>query len=259
MGDSYSSGEGNRPFDDGTDLFNFGRRLNGCHRSDAAWPRQLGAPIDWHLACSGAVIRDLYAGQERLPPDSVGQLRRLDAIQSQLEQSGRTLNRVSLTIGGNDDQVGFAAILGDCFFRECLARFDQNLARIATFERPLTRLLQQIGDTAPDATVILVGYPRLFPAQQSSNVACGWLTPRERIRANTLQAELDLVLRRAANAAGATFVSVANALDGHELCTADSWMFEVNPLLYGVDQRQGHPLFAGQIAIADIVRPYILP
>ena len=143
-----------------------------------------------------------------------------------------------LTIGGND--IGFASILGDCFFRECLAHFDKNEKDVANLRTPLDSALAMIKAAVPSAKVILVGYPRLFPGQQSGNVACGWLTPRERERANTLAADLDVAEHKAASDTGVTFVSVTDALDGHELCSADSWVFPLNPLVYGSDQRDRH-------------------
>jgi hypothetical protein len=121
----------------------------------------------------------------------------------------------------------------------------------------LTTALKGIRGAVPFARIVLVGYPRLLPAQQAQNTACGWLTPRERIRANTLATYLDVALRKAAKNAGVDYVSVLDVLDKHELCTADSWVFEVNPLLYGRDTRQGHPIYPGQAAIRDAVRPYL--
>jgi hypothetical protein len=256
LGDSYSSGEGNPPFDDGTDVFKStgkrDRRLNGCHRSAVAWPRQLGATSDTHLACSGATIPDLYSAQEGLAPDNVDQISRLRTVELSLAKSGDHVDLVTLTIGGND--VGFGAIIGDCWVRECLAHDDKNLRDIRRLRLPVADALKTIKVQVPFARVVLVGYPRVFPGQQSGSTRCGWLTPREQMRANTLSAEMDVTLHKAADDAGVTYVSVLDALDGHELCTSESWMFEVNPTVWATDQRQGHPLSSGQQAIANIVR-----
>jgi lysophospholipase L1-like esterase len=256
LGDSYSSGEGNRPFDPGTDVFIRGRRLNGCHRSESAWPRLLGVTAGDHLACSRAVITDLFHGQERRPPDNVGQIRRLRAIERALSRQNGHVDLVTITIGGND--FGFGPSITRCFFlNDCFHNFDAAVKKVRALRRPLVRALKRIQVAAPRARVALVGYPRIFPAQQSDNVACGWLTPTERQRANTLAAWFNTVYTQAAVRAHVTFISVADALDGHELCTNDSWMFEVNPFVYGRDQRQGHPLSSGQAAIAEIVRPFL--
>jgi hypothetical protein len=83
LGDSYSSGEGVRPYRRGS-----GDRADGgdrCHRSTAAYPLQLRfkEPVERRFrACSGARINDMYVtqktavGQASLGPGCLGQ--RLD-------------------------------------------------------------------------------------------------------------------------------------------------------------------------------------
>ncbi|NES28127.1 hypothetical protein GCE86_08735 [Micromonospora terminaliae] len=247
LGDSFSSGEGNPKFDVPTDL----PGMNMCHRAGwAAWPRLLGVRADHHLACSGDTVADLYESRQTLAPDNRSQLSRLWEIERLLNNAGDHVDRVTLTIGGND--IGFSAIMGDCFFRECLAHPEDNLAAVHNLLPRVVTLIRQIKKAAPEAEVVLVGYPRLFPKNQRDNT-CWWLTPRERARANQLGVDLDATLRRAAASAGARFVLVADALNGHELCTADSWVFQVDPTIYRKDQRQGHPLWPGQRAIARAV------
>jgi hypothetical protein len=247
LGDSYSSGEANAPFDNGTDMDG-----DTCHRSPDAWPRILGVAKVAHFACSGAVLRDLSAAQQKLWPDNNknGQIGQLKTWRDNLDKKGIQVEEVTITIGGND--IGFSAIMGDCFVRECLAHPEVNEAKVKSIREPLTEKLRNIRSAA-NAQVYLVGYPRLFPAQQEDNLKCGWLTPRERIRANTLSDSIDLMQRQAAAAAGAQFISVQNALDGHELCTSDSWVYPINPPKYKKNPIQGHPIRAGQEAIADLV------
>src|SRR5919199_1138661 len=55
LGDSYSSGEGNPPFDPAAD---------GCDRSPQAWPLLAAADLAWtatDLACSGAQTKDVVS------------------------------------------------------------------------------------------------------------------------------------------------------------------------------------------------------
>ena len=54
MGDSYSSGEGNPPFDNGTALKR-STNTNKCHRSPDAWPRlrfRIDTPGTYMIMCS---------------------------------------------------------------------------------------------------------------------------------------------------------------------------------------------------------------
>jgi lysophospholipase L1-like esterase len=240
LGDSYSSGEGNPPFDDGTDT-----PLDQCHRSPAAWPRIIAREdprigLVAHLACSGATSRDLrhrYNGER-------AQLRRL---------SSRDVDLVTITIGGND--IGFGEVLTDCFVSDCVR--DGGLARARRriehrLPRHLARDYRGLKRAAPDATVVVVGYPRLFPGTEAEQVGCGWLSDRERVTLNRLATLLDRRIQRSARRAGVEYVSVLPALEHHELCTRDSWVYPIGPT---GGQLRGHPLRPGQRALARIVQP----
>lgn len=254
LGDSFSSGEGNPSFDVGTDSPD-----NGCHRSTQAWPRIAGAPIDLHYACSGAKIRDLYSGRTKASPDNVGQLVRLRRLEHELSRHGDHVDVVTVTIGGNDPELNFKPELLACFAPTigCLQKFqgqrgNLHLTRLTLKLRVALRLIRS---AAPQAEVILVGYPRLFPSTQEANVSCSGISSEDRIRANTLAVNLDQAYRQVARTAGVTYVSTLDTLDGHELCTKDSWMFPLDIPTFITDARQGHPLVQWQRTVADLVKP----
>jgi lysophospholipase L1-like esterase len=195
-----------------------------------------------HIACSGATSRALRHRYNRQPP----QLRQLSALRP-------AADIVTITIGGND--VGFGPVLADCFVSDCV--LDRGLARArARIERRLPALLARdyrgLRRAAPRATIVVVGYPRLFPTRQARTVGCRWLSRRERETLNRLAALLDRTIARSAHRARLHYVSVLPALAGHELCTRDSWVYPIG--LRG-GQLRGHPLRPGQRALAAIVRP----
>lgn len=250
MGDSYSSGEGNPAFDEGTDTF-----VDKCHRSSLAWPRVMasaqgiGYDID-HIACSGATTGQLTAGRY----GETGQIATLKAVAA-IER----VDLVTLTIGGND--AGFSTILGSCrFYPTCLTDLPSNMATIDNIANKLqSSILPSIMNAVakyPGARVVLVGYPRLFPTSQSLAVGCGWLTDTKRRRLNTLASYFDSAYAAAAARAGVKYVSVLGSLKNHELCSQNSWVVPVTG--YGTnwlrDAKQGHPTGAGQVAIQRVVR-----
>src|SRR3989442_6247799 len=153
LGDSYSSGEGNPPFDPGTsDL------LDTCHRSPQAWPRLLGVDAQLHLACSGATTDALFQGQMPVAPDNVGQVQRLQEL-----GAAAPIDVATVTIGGNN--IGFADILGQCYTQALGARLT-NLASNQHAVDATTATIQQdvlpAIKTAPTAPrVFPVAYPRL--------------------------------------------------------------------------------------------------
>jgi len=102
LGDSYSSGEGNPPYEAGTDNEEM---PDVCHRS----PKAYGPRLDQmqHLgsmlfeACSGAVTNDIFAANISNPTEP-----------AQLTWLTNTTKVVTLTIGGND--AGFPFVLEHC-------------------------------------------------------------------------------------------------------------------------------------------------
>lgn len=238
LGDSYSSGEGNPPFD-----------KTGCHRSAASWPHQLVAAmrdvtLTVNIACTGAKLGALtapYKGQKA----QVKALAELDA------------DLVTVTIGGNDAKFG--PVLRECLLRDCRGMLKANEAKVTALAKQLPPVFARIKAAVNSETrVVVVGYPRIFPTTQAKTVKCGWLEPHERKTLNRLGSRLDSIEKAAAEQAGVEFISVLNALDGHELCTKTSWMFRLS-VTCARDTKCGHPLKQGQKAIADVVRGVLEP
>jgi hypothetical protein len=250
MGDSYSAGSGNGPYDNAA-----------CKRSSGAWPRFIVPPYIDELACAGATIAAFYH-------DYAGQSAQLDVLRNDAAmrptEPGSTWNSdigaikmVTLTIGGND--IGFAKVLTECFALTCLSdsQFAAVQIKIKNLKDRLAKLFAQIKATVPpDATVLVVGYPRIFPKDQKDSIHCGWLTRLERERLNFLTARLDLIEMEATEQAGVLFVNTFSALARHELCTKNSWMIPLGPKPYWAGG-SGHPNWRGQKAIAATVQPQV--
>jgi lysophospholipase L1-like esterase len=241
IGDSYSSGEGNP---------RFVPSAGACDLSRKAWPYKLDNAVEsiqlaGNIACSGAktdALVEEFKGQEP-------QLEVMKALKPDL---------VTVTIGGND--VGFREVVRFCFYASavvhlpgsCSKALRDEVAIIDAFGGIVSGIYNAIETEAPDARIIVVGYPRLFPQKQGNVVNCGWLTNDVRKRFNSLANQLDRELSAAANGVGLSYVSTLDALSGHELCTRRSW---VNALSGSPPyQYQGHPNNAGQNAIALVVQ-----
>ncbi|GLF93083.1 SGNH/GDSL hydrolase family protein [Streptomyces yaizuensis] len=248
LGDSYSSGEANPPYVKGTDV-----KGKGCHRSQKAWPVLLGKNNTAvsrvkHLACSGArttALTQSYNGE-------IPQLTALGRLTGKDEPAV-----VTVTLGGND--VGFGTVLEACyvFWGKCLGR-DGAVAKaekeLATLGGRLKNHYLSIQRKAPNATMVVVGYPRLFPATDREE-NCAWLSNDERKALNALGTKVDGVLAARAKEAGLAYVTVQETTAGHELCTRnESWFFPVG--LTGGQQR-AHPVLKGQQAIEAKVRRHI--
>ena len=242
VGDSYSSGEGSPPFDPSA---------GACDRSSTAWPsifaHRASVTELANLACSGATTPAL----SRPFKEPVAQLASLYAFHPRF---------ATITIGGTD--LGFSGVLFDCYTGNCvegglLKRAGRKLDR---FGPTLWHTYRKLVGSA--SSVIVVGYPSIFPTTQAKTVNCGWLQPEERRQLNVLAKKLDTVTKNAVRVARRKFgrsrgfrishASTLHALAGHELCTRDSWVY---PLGLSGGNSRGHPTASGQRAIAKGVVP----
>ena len=199
LGDSYSSGVGTRAYlNDGT----------SCQRSVYAYPSLIAAARGYSLtlrACSGATVADVTTGQ-------------LSAL------AGSTAY-VTLSVGGND--AGFASVLTECakpgWLSNCNGAIDRAQATInGVLPARLTTLYASIRAKAPNAKVVIVGYPRVFNGQDCN--ALTWFSPSEETRLNATADLLNSRLATAAGSAGFTFANPTSAFVGHAVCASTEWI-----------------------------------
>jgi lysophospholipase L1-like esterase len=202
LGDSYSSGTGTGSYlNDGT----------SCQRSVYAYPSLDAAALGLTLtfrACSGATVSDVTSVQ-------------LDAL------SGTT-NFVTVSVGGND--AGFADVVSTCAGSDttaCLNAINGAQSFITTtLPGRLTTLYGSIKVLAPNAKVIVVGYPRLF-----NGTDCSIWTSFTTSELTALNATADLlngVIATAASGAGAVFADPTQKFAGHAVCDGTPWINNVN-------------------------------
>ena len=250
LGDSYSSGEGTFNYDNN-------KQAQKCHRGPDAWPRviqhrALNITTIKHVACSGAKTPDLFEDFKANPP------------QVPLT-ADPNVQLVTLTIGGND--IGFVDILRSCYvtFSSC-AKVPESPS-FSNHLNALRRTLAQnvypaIRAAYPNALIVHAGYPRLTPKPGITPVSCGWLSKPEQQAASDMAAMLNNTIQNAVADYAQTdpntvFAPVLDALNGHELCTRDSWMVPINAELGDAagngSSERGHPTSAGQVAYAQAV------
>jgi len=199
LGDSYSSGTGTRTYlSDGTT----------CQRSVYAYPSLLAASKGYTLnfrACSGATTADVSA--------------------LQLSALGTGTAYVSLTVGGND--AGFANVLTTCaqpaWATDCNGAIDRAQGIINNqLPSRLTSLYAAIRTRAPQATVVVAGYPRIFNGEDCN--AFTWFSPTEESRLNATADLLNSRISAAAAAAGVGFANPTSVFAGHAVCDDVEWI-----------------------------------
>ncbi|NIH87375.1 GDSL-type esterase/lipase family protein [Amycolatopsis granulosa] len=214
LGDSYSSGVGAGSYLDSS----------SCKRSSNAYPelyaRQTSAALDFR-ACSGAKTSDVLSKQ-------VGAL-----------SAGTDL--VTISVGGND--AGFASVMQDCILggdAGCKTAIDNAKAFVTgTLPGLLDKTYREIRSRAPEAKVVVLGYPHFYKIGGSCSVG---LSDTSRGYIDSGADALDSVIQKEASEAGFAFADVRPAFAGHEICSGASWL---HSLTYPVDESY-HPTATGQ-------------
>jgi lysophospholipase L1-like esterase len=242
LGDSYSSGEGNRPFD------------GPCHRAlgnDSAYPRMLPGLVGYVAepsfhACTGATIDDIL----RRPQPRRGDQR------TQIEYVDTSARLVTLTIGGNDlgfdDIVKQCLLPGNCSKWKIAGRVEAGLQTIkAQLVGAYTRVRSRMDS---GGQLLVAGYPRLFVSRDAdcklfiSEAEAEWMNSLV-TRGNRRIAEATRAARR--QAGNVSYVDVTERFAGHELCSEEPWLYGFNPSPdEGLIKGSYHPRRSGQAAYA---------
>jgi len=198
LGDSYSSGTGTRDYS----------LDSACQRSPYAYPALVAADRPntqlTFKACSGAKTGDVLANQ-------------VSALTA-------TTKFVTITIGGND--AGFSSVITQCalpwpFSCDGNITTAQNYIR-NTLPAKLDSVYASIRSHSPTATVVVLGYPRLFMGVDCN--AGTFFSSGELTALNTTADILRDTTRGRATAAGFTFKDAIPPFTGHAVCSSTEWL-----------------------------------
>jgi hypothetical protein len=239
---------------------------NACHRSKNAWSlkaRLASSPsasigervaawdpqLDFNfIACSGAESENIlpkynYSSSSEprnaLGQENTGQYGELPQIDRGFLDENTTL--VTLSIGGNDAR--FADIIMNCItsaFALCKSgTISDDTSDLETSTRARTdveipasigTVISQIQEKAPNATVMLMGYPALF----ETGSFCIGVPEDDMPWLNAVTLDLNAGLQSAASSANSpshpvVYANPTAAFSGHNLCTNPS---AINPLIF---------------------------
>lgn len=195
LGDSYAAGTGGGatvqspylPFQ--------------CLQTAKAYPTLLGGT---NLGCFGATTTDVAFIASSLAP--------------LLAQA----TEVTITAGGNDAGVGnvTAACVPDPAGLACAAAVAAAQAALPAVPSNVAALVAQVRTLAPNADIVLTGYPRLFTITST-------MPPAQRALATTLNGmadQLNAAVKAGADAGGVSFVDVSNRFKGHGVGSDTPWI-----------------------------------
>ncbi|QFZ21524.1 SGNH/GDSL hydrolase family protein [Saccharothrix syringae] len=192
LGDSYSSGTGAPPYNSG-----------GCYRSSRGyaqlWADTHAVSSFKYAACGGATT---------------------DSMTDQFASLDAGTDLVTITIGGND--VGFASTMITCVTgsdSSCTGAVDAGVEKARTvLPAKLDATYATIRTRAPNATVVVLGYPRLV----EPNGTC--MNATKRAALNRGADDLHAVISARAAAAGVRYVDARTHFAGHGACGSSPWI-----------------------------------
>jgi lysophospholipase L1-like esterase len=238
MGDSYTAA----PYVPLTDV------ARGCFRSGNNYPHLVANALRiddlQDRSCSGAQTKDLPGRQLtalrlRVPP--------------QFDALSKTTDLVTVGIGANDNHL-YARIATVCRHSRDGCRLYDERARLGSYvdelRATLTATLADIKTRAPKARVLLIGYPKLFPARGDCS-RIPRMRPQDRSTFRNINRRLRDQMRRAARDSGVEFVDFYHLSYGHNICARHPWVQgRIGNIRRGAAL---HPLPAGQAALAQTI------
>lgn len=249
LGDSYTAA----PFVPVTSL------ARGCLRSDHDYPAQLARLLGARLrdvSCSGASTRAVLHGQVL----GYGDLR--SRLRPQIAAVRPGTDLVTVGLGGNDGGL-FGTLVRQCLAAagqdSCAeglrARLGDPARLVAATGLRVAGALRAVHRAAPDARVVLVGYPRVVAAGRGCRALP--LAPADRRLLAGIEARLDRALAGAARRTGTAYLDLRTLSRGHEVCSPRPW---VNGAV--TDQQRAaafHPFAEEQRAVAEALRALVEP
>ncbi|HEY8372247.1 MAG TPA: ricin-type beta-trefoil lectin domain protein [Pseudonocardiaceae bacterium] len=282
LGDSEISGEGQGPYERGTNGDDDGDGdQNWCHRALHAAVHRTSIPVDetYNLACSGGRSANLIQGSGARQWDELNQGDYL-AIKAR----NTHVKLVWIVVGANDPGgLEFGPLATDCaisrifFLGECWRKYSNQIqARVdvssAEAEKAITsvkRTMAEAGYQPSDYELVVMSYPSpVSPDVEDNpnfpgwyNGGCLFYLRDAAFGRNKVVPLFEQSIRRAALAAGARYLDASRLFHGHEPCTDNTWVSGItydgsNPLDPNAWRQSAHPNARGHGAFASCMTQF---
>ena len=260
LGDSYTAVPGTgKSVDD-----------SGCNNTVVNYPHLVGAELDLDLtdnSCDGASTTNLTedqcvrACQARDPSFQT-------LIPPQLNGIDEDTRLVTFRLGANDygliGRIIGCASLGPatgspCADADAAMGADSVDPRLRDMEDNVRRGIEEIQDRAPDARIIVLGYPRIAPDEGTCDLLP--LSDDDYAYARHVMEGINAALSAVAEAADLTFIDVYAASEGHDVCSADPWVAGWTPITSPPPEgaRRLHPYAAAAEAESALILEALKP
>ncbi|GAA4820530.1 SGNH/GDSL hydrolase family protein [Nocardioides caeni] len=245
LGDSYTAS----PYMGPRDV------TDGCVRSSENYPQQVAEATDMVLkdvSCSSAQTKDVQ-GRQTLP--SGGE------VAPQLDAVAEATKLVTIGLGFNDFALTTRVMAGcpqlavsDPEGSPCTeldAATEDNVANaLEAVPDNLVGVIEAVQAKAPDARILLIGYPQIFPA---GDEGCDNLPIAKGDLDFVRQVNIDIntALQSAAAQTGITYIDTFTPSEGHDICGDEPWVAGAQAL--DGDAVPWHPYLAEADFVADLI------
>ena len=221
----------------------------GCNRSSNNYPHLVAEAL--HIdelrdrSCTGAQTVDLYG---RRQVTASGQ-----SVPPQFDALSAKTDLVTVGIGANNGRL-YAKLATVCRkMTQICPLYDERARLRAIVDRlqpELVGTLALVKREAPDARVLLVGYPKLLPSRGDC-ARLPRMRPQDRATFREMNLRLRYAMRDSAAEAGVEFVDFYETSIGHDVCSRHPWVQGK----VGSSRRGAalHPLPSGQAALARMI------
>lgn len=248
MGDSYAAGPGINP------------QLDACYRSGANYGSLIAQDLNisdfQDVACAGAKTSNLLDPQKDKSGATIND--------PQLDALSDSTNLVTLGIGLNNSGVSYEALY------LCLPQFKLDaqcaaylaapdsavLGQVSEIAKAVKASLKAIRDRAPNARIVLIGYPRSLPEGRDCPTALP-LTGKAADRLRLVLKATDDAYADVARQEGVSYLSTYKATGNHDLCSTQPWTNGVTDNSATGNGAALHPRPIFMRAVADMVEAIV--
>lgn len=227
----------------------------GCQQTTGNYPHLVAEELELELidvSCGGATTDSMTSSQRPLGGSKVPP--QLDAVTEDTDL-------VTLSIGANNEGVYGNLVVacarlavGDPTGAPCSALAEANPKKLPrVFDEVADAIVKTVGeilDRAPDARVVIVGYPQIVPAVGSCPelpLGAGDYPFGREVIAQFVRSQ-----EKAAKEVDAEYVDVWSATEGHDICADEPWIAGVKPET-GRAATPYHPYAEEQQVVADLL------
>lgn len=243
---------------------------SGCNNTTVNYPHLVQAELDLDLkdrSCDGASTENL-TDEQCVAACSAENPSFRKLRPPQVQEIDEETDLVTFRLGANDYGL-FGRIIqcatfvhapgSPCADADAELGDDSVDARFDDVHDNVERGIEEIQDRAPDARIIVLGYPRVAPDEGTCDLLP--MTEGDYEYARRIVEGLNAELRAVAEEADLTYIDVYAASEGHDVCSDDPWIAGMTPL--GSPPPEGarrlHPYAVAAEAEAELVIEALKP